>query len=317
MEITIKNTDGNIIFKYDCEDNTIKKTIKKAVSKNVSLNKADLSDVNLRGIKLYHADLSDANLSGSNLSKTNLAKANFEGANLKNADLQYSILNRTSFIGANRTSFIGADLAGVNFRGSEIRNADFTKANLAKAIFKESDLREANFTKAYLGDADFRFTCLSYTNFENSNLIFADFDHANLCKANFTGAKFEETNFNNAYVGEAENIPFIPMNLPEGEFIGWKKLENGLIAKLKILKDSKRSRATGDKCRCDKALVMEFQELDGSKSKVSICTNINFTECIYRVGEIVYADKWDDNRYHECSNGIHFFLDRESAVNYY
>ena len=31
MEITIKNTDGNIIFKYDCEDNTIKKTIKKAV----------------------------------------------------------------------------------------------------------------------------------------------------------------------------------------------------------------------------------------------------------------------------------------------
>ena len=48
MEITIKNTDGNIIFKYDCEDNTIKKTIKKAVSKNVSLNKADLSDVNLR-----------------------------------------------------------------------------------------------------------------------------------------------------------------------------------------------------------------------------------------------------------------------------
>ena len=107
------------------------------------------------------------------------------------------------------------------------------------------------------------------------------------------------------------------MNLPEGEFIGWKKLENGLIAKLKILKDSKRSRATGDKCRCDKALVMEFQELDGSKSKVSICTNINFTECIYRVGEIVYADKWDDNRYHECSNGIHFFLDRESAVNYY
>lgn len=288
MEITIKNTDGNIIFKYDCEDNTVKKTVEEAVSKNVSLNKADLSDVNLRGIKLYHADLSDANLSGSNLSETNLSETNLAKANFEGANLQYSILNRTSFIGAN--------LAGVNFRGSEIRNADFTKADLAKAIFKDSDLREANFTKAYLGDADFRFTYLSYTNFEDSNLIFADFDHANLCKANFTGAN--------------------PMNLPEGEFIGWKKLENGLIAKLKILKDSKRSRATGYKCRCDKALVMEFQELDGSKSKVSICTNINFTECIYRVGEIVYADKWDDNRYHECSNGIHFFMDRETAVNY-
>ena len=29
-----------------------------------------------------------------------------------------------------------------------------------------------------------------------------------------------------------------------------------------------------------------------------------------------YADSWDDNCWNECSHGIHFFIDRQSAVNY-
>ena len=58
-------------------------------------------------------------------------------------------------------------------------------------------------------------------------LIEAIKSSANLCNADLCGAK---------------NIPFIPTYLPDGEFIGWKKLPNGLIAKLKIFEDSKRSR---------------------------------------------------------------------------
>ena len=114
----------------------------------------------------------------------------------------------------------------------------------------------------------------------------------------------------------AKNIPFIPTYLPEGEFVAWKKLENGLIVKLKILEDSKRSRSTTDKCRCDKCLVLEFQNQDGSKSDLKTFTNKNYSECAYTVGEIVKADSWDENRWNECSHGIHFFIDRQSAVDY-
>nr|DAE41777.1 MAG TPA: hypothetical protein [Caudoviricetes sp.] len=37
---------------------------------------------------------------------------------------------------------------------------------------------------------------------------------------------------------------------------------------------------------------------------------------IYKVGEIVTVDDFDDNRWNECSTGIHFFINRQEAVNY-
>ena len=160
------------------------------------------------------------------------------------------------------------------------------KDTLMKAIESGADLHSADLYGADLHSADLR----------DANLYGANLRGANLC-----GAK---------------NTLFIPTYLPEGEFIGWKKLSNGIIAKLKILSDSKRSRATGDKCRCDKALVLEFQNLDCSRSDEDEYINDSYADCTYKVGEMVYADSWDDNRWNECSHGIHFFVDRQSAVAY-
>ena len=143
---------------------------------------------------------------------------------------------------------------------------------------------------------------------------------ANLRGANLYGADLSGADLNGADLSGAKDIPFVPTYLPEGEFIGWKKLSNGLsngiIVKLKILSDSKRSRACGDKCRCDKALVLEFQNLDCSRSDEDEYINDSYADCTYKVGEMVYADSWDDNRWNECSHGIHFFIDRQSVVNY-
>ena len=119
-----------------------------------------------------------------------------------------------------------------------------------------------------------------------------------------------------ANLSSAKNIPFIPTYLPDGDFIGWKKLPNGIIAKLKILNDSKRSRSTGDKCRCDKCLVLEFQNVDGSIADLKTYVSYEYAGCTYTVGEVVHADDWNENRWNECSHGIHFFIDRQSAVDY-
>ena len=159
-----------------------------------------------------------------------------------------------------------------------------------------ADLRGADLRCAYLGGADLGGAYLGGADLRGADLRGADLRGADLrC---------------------AKNVPFIPTYLPDGEFIAWKKLPNGLIAKLKILEDSKRSRATGDKCRCDKALVIEFQDMDGTKSKVKKYTSNQYAKCVYEVGKIVKADSWDENRWDECSHGIHFFIDRQSAVNY-
>ena len=156
----------------------------------------------------------------------------------------------------------------------------------------------------------------SSANLRDADLRSADLRSANLSSANLSGADLCGANLRSADLRDAKNIPFIPTYLPDGEFIGWKKLPNGLIAKLKIFEDSKRSRATGDKCRCDKCLVLEFQNIDGSIADLKTYTSNEYAECTYTVGEVVHADEWDENRFYECSHGIHFFIDRQSAVDY-
>ena len=150
----------------------------------------------------------------------------------------------------------------------------------------------------------------------NDTIIEAVKSGADLRYADLRGADLGYADLRGANLRGAKDVPFIPINLPEGEFIAWKKLPNGLIAKLKILEDSKRSRSTGDKCRCDKCLVLEFQNVDGSIADLKTYTSNKYTECTYTVGKVVYADKWDEDRWNECSHGIHFFIDRQSAVDY-
>lgn len=196
--------------------------------------------------------------------------------------------------------------SGVNLRGVDLRGVDLYEVDLREIDFRGADLRCVDFSGANLSGA----------NFSGASLSGANFSGANLRGTNLRGTNLRNADLRGVDLRYAKNIPFIPMNLPEGEFIAWKKLPNDLIVKLKILKDSKRSRATGDKCRCDKAMVLEFQNADGTKSEIKEYTSNNYYECKYEVSKIVEADKWDENRFNECSHGIHFFIDRQSAVDY-
>lgn len=137
-------------------------------------------------------------------------------------------------------------------------------------------------------------------------------------RAYLKGACLEGANLYNADLREAKNIPFLPqceICPSDGSFIGWKKVNNYII-KLQILEDSKRSSATTRKCRCDKALVLEIQNIDGSASGLNSIINNEYVPCNYEVGKIVYPDYFDENRWNECSNGIHFFITRQEAVNW-
>ena len=62
--------------------------------------------------------------------------------------------------------------------------------------------------------------------------------------------------------------------------------------------------------------VLEFQNVDGSISDEKTYTSHTYAVCTYTVGEVVKSDMWNNNRWVECSYGIHFFIDRQSAVDY-
>lgn len=130
--------------------------------------------------------------------------------------------------------------------------------------------------------------------------------------ANLRDADLHGANLRDAYLRGAMNIPARAVAelsiCPEGAIIGWKKARNGEIVKLLIPADAKRSNATGRKCRASYAEVLEIRGA-GANAAVS---DYN-PEIKYLVGETVVADKWDEDRWAECSNGIHFFLTREEA----
>ena len=151
--------------------------------------------------------------------------------------------------------------------------------------------------------------------FSGADLRGANLSKANLSWADFSGADLRGADFSGADLRGANGIHYFPTMLPEGTFVAWKKVSNKII-KLHILDDSKRSRATTEKCRCDKALVVEIQNIDGTPSGLKEISNTTYAKTTYKVGEIVYADSWDEDRWNECSHGIHFFIDRQSAVDY-
>ena len=130
------------------------------------------------------------------------------------------------------------------------------------------------------------------------------------------GADLRDANLGGANLGGAKEIPYIPLACPsDGPFIGWKKVHNHLI-KLLIPDGARRSSATSQKCRCDKALVMEITDLDGTNPIREIENISREPHTLYRVDEMVYPDSFDDDRWNECSNGIHFFINKQDAINY-
>ena len=153
-------------------------------------------------------------------------------------------------------------------------------------------------------------------NLRYADLRYADLRYADLSSANLSCANLSSTDLSCANLRSAKNIPFIPIFCPDtGAFIAWKKV-NGYIIKLQIPEDAKRCSATTTKCRCDKALVLAIEKFDGTVAGVDSVVNHNYVATTYKVGEMVYPDSFDDDRWDECSHGIHFFINRQEAVNW-
>ena len=143
----------------------------------------------------------------------------------------------------------------------------------------------------------------------------ADLRGADLYGANLRGADLREADLYGADLRGAKNIS-LPIACPEkGEFIGFKK-SSGHIVELKITEDAKRCSATGRKCRCSKAVVLSITTIAGENDGVMEVASDHDETFVYRVGETVEVHDFCDDRWAECSAGIHFFITRQEAVDY-
>ena len=299
--------------------------------KRLELIKADLDYVDFSGLKLDCAMLIGSSLNGADFSKASLNGVNFNRA----------LLNKSVFIKANLkdASFYSAEMQCAQLEDCCLENADFARAYLGMAKLDGSDLSYANFNWAVAKSASlentncyrtvFTYANLSYSFFQGAKIFSASFESANLSnstffKANIKNPYFSGTNLSNTCFMEAtledvryNNITgFYALQCPEeGSFIGFKKGSCGEIIKLLIPEDAKRSSSTSRKCRCSKAKVLSITNIDGTK-EYKIASSGYDSNFEYVVGEMVEVDDFDENRWNECSTGIHFFITREEAVRY-
>ena len=224
-------------------------------------------------------------LNGEGGSRADLRGANLFGANLSDADLRGANLSDADLP--------GADLSCANLRGADLSGADLSCANL----------RGANLFGANLSDAD-----LPGADLSGANLRDADLSGANLRGADLRGASMDQM------IWDIHTV-FYPLQCPDsGSYIGYKKA-SGLVVELEIPADARRSSATSRKCRASKAKVLSITDINGNPAGGQVKSNYD-PDFVYTIGETVEVSDFDDDRWNECSTGIHHFITRAEAVIY-
>ena len=214
----------------------------------------------------------------------------------------------------------------------EFNGVNFCNVNISE--FSNCVFRSCRFDGcAFSSMCGFRDCVIKYTPFELCRLYGVVFDKCTMSDVYFWCSDLHEAHFKNT---NGDNVTFqscemdrcksfnsnlvFPQHVPsEGSFIAWKKARTGVatdvIVKLRITEDADRCSAN-HKCRASKVEVIQFETLDGKKlpndTDVRSFWNSMFK---YHIG-IVESHGYNSNPQDECSNGIHFFLNRDDAVNY-
>lgn len=274
-------------------------------------------------VKLANVDLSGVNLESVNFSRMDMTNVDFKGSNLRNACLARSTMNKVWF---NDTC-----LSGANMWHSSMWDTIFDNANLSSADLSFADIRFASFDNTNLYGVNFKGTIIYQSTFYHSNCEEASFVNAWISDGMFrytslksVAVSYRTSWFYTSFDDESMvNNNICSLACPShGSFVAWKfarlkdNHSNIILVKLEIPEDAQRSSGTTNKCRASKAKVLEVEDLDGNKlsDDIEIVSDFDpgFT---YKVGDIIEPDiQFDNNRWNECSHGIHFFIDKRDAI---
>ena len=87
------------------------------------------------------------------------------------------------------------------------------------------------------------------------------------------------------------------------------------MAKIEIPAKAKRTcNLTNRKCRASYIKTLDIIDRNGNRIKEMNGTHDR--SLIYRVGRITRPDKYDNSMLIDCTNGIHFFVTKQEAINW-
>lgn len=249
----------------------------------------DVSGLNLRGI-----DIRGIAFQNVNFSSTTLDRALMQDALFRNCSFTAALIRSAHL---EDTKLVECDIRGAVFINSNAQSARFVRCNLSCTYFNGADLTNASFGASELKEA----------HFDNAQMLHADLDDA-LCTETI--------------------VHGTPLVCPEkGGFTAFKqcveaKSYKEFVVELYIPARAKRSSATSRKCRASEAKVMGIYSKTGKRLSARELSGLHIVShhnnlFEYKLGATVRPTRaFDENRWHECASGIHFFLTFEEAANY-
>ena len=165
---------------------------------------------------------------------------------------------------------------------------------------------QADLHNADLHDADMSYTNMRGANMSCADMNGADMNGANMSCADMSGADMNGANMSGANMSGVDRLrKGIKLSEP---IIGWKKCKNDVLVKLEIPRGAIVFSINNNKCRTDKAKVLEI--IGGNRAY----SNHKFFS--YYVGDVIEVFDFNCEYNVECAKGIHFFKSREEAENY-
>lgn len=205
-------------------------------------------------------------------------------------------------------NFFDMDISYVSFYQCYFINCYFYKAKINNAsfiytTFQDCWIEKSNLNKVYFSRGAILQTTVEETSLNDCKLSDVVLQPAVVDKVEILRTKFI-------------SCPGYQSTVPDGKIIAYKKLQAEIIVKLTIPETARRIGRVGGKCRADKAIVESFYNCDGTEITMTCgfsCWDESFK---YEKGKVVVPSGFDENRWNECGQGIHFFLTFEEARNY-
>lgn len=232
----------------------------------------------------------------ANLRGAYLIDADLRGVDLRYADLENAILDYANLYAANLT---GANLTNANLIFASLIFTNLENTNLTGVDFKSANLYGANLAKANLTSAN-----LIYANLANANLVGANLEEVNGDYANFIATIGIDSNRK----GKVLTTDLVGYKKCSIGYNDDKRCENGIIVKLLIPRGAIVFSINDKKCRTNKVKVLEIEGADRAYSWYSGMS--------YYVGDEITIYDFDCRYNIECAEGIHFFKNREDAINF-
>lgn len=216
--------------------------------------------------------------------------------------------------------------------GIDTFEADFARTDFSECTFDDCAASHTSFFKAEFVLSKVHFRNLFIVNLYLTEIVKSDVRIEYASDVNFSrldiglGSKFDIEHHERCGLELVcpESGDFVAYKQVTSRYIDhdyWSSLDKLVVAKLIIPASAQRSSAFTRKCRASEAVVVGFYDLDGNRLSDEFIKNHKFlsnndTKFIYKLGEKVFPDAFDTNRWNECSNGIHFFMTFNEAAKY-